>query len=367
MDQFVCVRVTKISNLDQGLFQFDKNLTFAILFTNADMDVYGRYGTRAGGGFIAANRPERDTRFLATKDISRESLRKAMEKALQFHEVWKKDKRKVSRILAPKVGSSYLDQPLRKPATPRFPRSNGCIHCHQVAEREVGHYWNRRKPVPDQILWGYPMPERLGFACDPDECATVKSVASGGEAERAGLKVGDRIHMVDGQPILSIADIQWTLNQAPKGGNLKLVVYREDARKQLTLELPEGWRRRGQFAWRYSYNELKWKVLGLDQLKEVNNEDRKRLAIQDDKSAIRIGRVIQGESRWYRTYCNLEAWNVGLRNGDIILDIDGQGRLDESQFMAYILQETKPRHNITLTVLRSGTRKKFTYRLNTLR
>ena len=270
MDLFVCVRVTKISNLDQSLFQFDKNLTFAILFMNANMDVYGRYGTRAGGGFIAANRPERDTHFLATKDISRESLRKAMEKALQFHEVWKKDNKKVSQILSPTLGSSYLDQPLRKPATPRFPRSNGCIHCHQVAEREVGHYWNRRKPVPDEILWGY------------------------------------------------------------------------------------------------SYNELKWKVLGLDQLKEVNNEDGKRLGIQDDESAIRIGRVIQGESRWYRTYCNLEAWNVGLRDGDIILDIDGQGRLDESQFMAYILQEIKPRDNITLTVLRSGTRKKFTYQLNTL-
>lgn len=367
MDQFVCVRVTKISNLHQGLFQFDKNLTFAILFMNSRMDVYGRYGTRAGGGYIAANRPERNTNFLATKDISRESLHKAMEKALEFHADWKKNKRTVSRVLAPKLGNTYLGRPLKKPRTLRFPRSNRCIHCHQVAEIEVGVFWNKGRPVPDRILWAYPMPDPLGFACDPRECATVKSVVAGSEAQKAGLKTGDQIRTFGGQHILSIADIQWVLHHAPKSGPLKLEVDRNGERRQLSLELPEGWRQRSQFAWRYSFNELKWKVLGLDQLKEVNDKERTRLGIQDGESAIRIGRVIEGKSRWQRTYCNLAAQRVGLRKGDIILDIDGRGRLDDSGFMAHILQRTKPRDSITLTVLRKGTRRKFAYRLNALK
>ena len=368
MEQFVCVRVTEISRLHHGLFQFDKNLSFAILIANADLDIYGRYGTRAGGGFIAANRPEPDTLFLATKDLSVKGFRKSMERALEFHETWKKDKVRTSQTLAAKRGRFYLDRPLRKPTTPiRVSRARGCVHCHQVVEQEVQHYWNKGRAVPDQILWSYPMPERLGFACDPAECATVESVTPRGEADRAGLRIGDQILRLAGQPILSIADIQWALHEAPDIGTISFEVDRNGEEKVISLTLPQGWRRRDGFAWRYAYNELKWKVLGLDQMKDIEEDQREKLGIGNRESAIRIGQVIRDKSPWFRTYCNLAAWKVGVRGGDIILDIDGQGRLDESGFMAYVLQETKPGDIINLTILRNGVRKKFTYRLNTLK
>ena len=194
----------------------------------------------------------------------------------------------------------------------------------------------------------------------------LSSVASAGEAADAGLQVGDRIQRMNGQPVLSIADIQWVLDQAPKTGNLKLVVDRRGTQEQLNLKLTEGWKQRGKFAWRYSYNELKWKVLGLDQLRNLTEVKRKQLGIQKGESGIRIGKVITGKTRWHRANCNLSARRVGLRGGDVILSIDGQGRLDESRFMAYILQRTKPRDRITLTILRNGLRKKFTYPLKRL-
>ena len=58
------------------------------------------------------------------------------------------------------------------------------------------------------------MPDWLGLMLDPDEKATVKSVAAGSSAERAGFKVADRIQTLAGQPIISIADVQWVLEQA---------------------------------------------------------------------------------------------------------------------------------------------------------
>jgi S1-C subfamily serine protease len=192
-------------------------------------------------------------------------------------------------------------------------------------------------------------------------------VATGSDAAKAGLAVGDEIVTMDGHYVLSIADIQWALQKAPQQGIFKLGIQRHNERKLLTMDLPSNWRRRDGFAWRYTYNELKWKVLGLDQLKDVEEEEREKLGIEEDESAIRIGRVIQGTDRWRQTYCNLKAWNVGLRDEDIIVDIDLQRKLDASGFMAYILQQTKPGDDITLTVLRDGTRKQFKYQLNSLR
>ena len=95
--------------------------------------------------------------------------------------------------------------------------------------------------------------------------------------------------------------------------------------------------------------------------------ERRKLAIQGDESSIRIGEVIREKTRWHRLHCNLEAWKVGVRPGDIILDIDGRGRLSESGFLAYVLQEARPRDPITLTVLRDGARKRFTYPLGVLK
>lgn len=362
------MRITKISDLDHGLFRYDMNLSFAVLFMNGDLDLYGRYGTRAGGGFSAAFKPLPGADDLAAKDISRASLRKAAERALGLHEEWKRDRAGVSSLLAPKLSATYLGRQVNKPKSLfRLSRTSGCVHCHQVAEREVGHYWNKSEPVPDEVLWSFPMPEKLGFSCDPDECATVETVTPGMEAAEAGLRPGDEILRMEDQPLLSIADVQWVLQQAPDEGTLALIVIRGGEEKRLTLTLRGGWRRRGEFAWRYTYNELKWKVLGLDRLAEVPEGERSALGIRDDESAIRIGDVMRDKTRWHRLNCNLEAWEVGIRSGDIILDVDGRGRQSESEFVAYVLQDRRPRDSITLTVLQDGARRRFTYPLNLLR
>ena len=47
MDQFVCVRLVQANTIDLTRFQFDFDLTFAAFFLNADLTIYGRFGSRS--------------------------------------------------------------------------------------------------------------------------------------------------------------------------------------------------------------------------------------------------------------------------------------------------------------------------------
>ena len=92
------------------------------------------------------------------------------------------------------------------------------MHCHQIREAERLVYRTAREPIPDEVLFPYPDPDVLGLKMDPKEMATVGRVAPGSLAGRAGLRPGDEIVTLAGQPLLSIADLQWVLHNAPADG-----------------------------------------------------------------------------------------------------------------------------------------------------
>src|SRR5207247_9025245 len=106
------------------------------------------------------------------------------------------------------------------------------------------------KPLPDKLLFPYPHPKILGLVMDPKEKATVKEVAKASRAERDGFRAGDEIVSLAGQALLSIADIQWVLHNAPAEGKLPAVVRRDGQSIQRELSLEKGWRQRGDISWR---------------------------------------------------------------------------------------------------------------------
>ena len=64
---------------------------------------------------------------------------------------------------------------------------------------------------------------------------------------------GDEIVRLEGQPLLSIADVQWVLHRAdPEGASLKAEVRRDGRPVEVTLTLPKGWRRHDDLSWRAS-------------------------------------------------------------------------------------------------------------------
>src|SRR4051794_14922618 len=117
------------------------------------------------------------------------------------------------------------------------------MHCHQVREAERLVYRAEGTAIPDEVLLPYPDPSVLGLKLDPREMAKIERVAPGSIAERAGLRDGDDIMALAGQPLLSIADLQWVLHKAPASTQLPAQMRRDGKIWNATLELPEGWRR----------------------------------------------------------------------------------------------------------------------------
>jgi serine protease Do len=79
----------------------------------------------------------------------------------------------------------------------------------------------------------------------------------------AGFEKGDLILRLAGQPRLSIADVQWVLRQTDAhGGAVSAEVQRGDRKRDLTLTLKPGWRRRDDISWRATTWELRRMVTG---------------------------------------------------------------------------------------------------------
>ena len=199
MQKFVCVRIVYANGMDLQQFQFDYDLSFAAFFMNADGTIYGRYGTRSD-----LKETERD--------LSMESFSKAMEGALELHKEYPANKAGLTPKRGPKVD---VAKPELYPKLTKYtdaPDYEGqvvqtCIHCHMIRDAQRDVMRKAKKEMTDEVVFPWPMPEVVGLKLDPRERATVTSVEAGSIAGKAGVKVGDEILKMDGQPILSIADV----------------------------------------------------------------------------------------------------------------------------------------------------------------
>ncbi|MBI1926886.1 PDZ domain-containing protein [Candidatus Poribacteria bacterium] len=350
LEQFVCVRVVRMWGIDLSLFSFDGNLTWAVFFMNADKTIYGRYGSRSDLG--------------AMKDISLEGFKKAAQGALELHAAYPSNR----ASLAGKTGS---------PAEWRTPENfpaflgmyqkddisvNGCIHCHYIPEGRLKSFWMERKPIPDRLLWGYPMPDLLGFVMDANERATVQTVISGSEADKAGLSAGDQILQMEGQPIISTADIQWVLHNAGEPSQVELEIDREGERVGIWLPTPDGWRRQASFT--YSW-ETTYPISPGFRSRELDSDQRKERGLAQNVLALEVKQVYSGDNGWGAIAGKGYQWLSGdLRKGDVIIEVDGSTTpMRECDLIAYLWQQKGPGDLVRLTILRGGNPQTVTLRL----
>ncbi len=213
--------------------------------------------------------------------------------------------------------------------------------------------------MPDKLLFPYPHPKALGLVMDPKEKATVKQVAAGSRAQQDGFQAGDEIVSLAGQPLLSLADIQWVLHHAPAEGKLMAVVRRkgqsgEPAERQLTLE--KGWRQRDNLSWRATSWSLRRMTTGGLLLEDVAEEARRKADLPADTLALRVRHVGQ-----YGPHAL--AKQAGFRVGDIIVSVDRRDDpMRETDLFAYLLRK-KTSDQVPFTVLREGKRLELTLRM----
>ena len=221
------------------------------------------------------------------------------------------------------------------------------MHCHNAWDGWRKATRPKGRPVPDEWLWVYPMPDLLGFSLAQSESTLVETVAESTPAARAGVEVGDKLKTLDGQPLISCADVQWVLHHAPATGTLHLEVERKGETKKLSLTLPTGWRRKGDIDWRPSVGSLRPGA-------------RFASVTDDERTALGKGKPIVG-LKATQVGPNREAGKAGMKVGDVLLALDGEtAPLTPSEFIAWLYQEKRQGQKIDLLIDRSGTRQHLT-------
>lgn len=339
MEKFVCVRIVQGNSMDLPLFQFDYDLSFAAFFMNADKTIYGRFGTRS---------EDKD----AAHEISMEGFRKALTGALELHKNYPANRNlfagKEGRPVPIKVPEDFPSLKGRYTATLDYTNqvARSCIHCHMVRDAERRMIREQEKFLSDERLFPYPMPNAVGLVLDPKEKATVAAVEKNSSAEKDGFKSGDEILLLEGQPLLSIADVQWVLHTTPEPAKLKAVVRRGQKNTNLTLTLEKGWRHHAQISWRPTSWDLRRMAFGGMKLDELSAEERKAEKIPAGRLALEAKHV--GEFGEHAV-----AKKAGFKKGDVIIAFDGRtDAMTESDLFAYVLQTKPPGSSLPVTVQR---------------
>src|SRR5262249_53368531 len=157
-------------------------------------------------------------------------------------------------------------------------------------------------------------PKSLGLILDPKEKATVRRVEAESPAAKAGFEQGDVIVRLGGQPLLSIADVQWVLHQAPaEGAELRAEVRRGDRTAELTRALPKGWRQRDDVSWRVTTWGLRRMATGGMLLETLLPEERKRVGLDEKDMAVRVKYLGGGGGP------HGAAGRAGFRQGDVLI------------------------------------------------
>lgn len=347
LDKFVCVRVITTNGMDLSLFQYDYDQSWAAFILNADRTIYGRYGTRS-------HRTE------SADDVSIEGFAQTLEAALKLHADYAANKAALAAKRGPTADIPVPEElPILK-ATGKYGSKlnfdgnqvvQSCIHCHMVGEAQRMVFWQSGKPIPEKMLYPYPNPKQFGLIMDPKTASTVLRVDAGSSADKDGFKPGDEIKSLDGQPIISTADIQWVLQNAGDSGRLAARVRRGDREVDVPLTLAPGWRRQGDISWRVSSWTMRRIAIGGLSLEDATAEERKRAHVNDSQLALHVKAVGQ-----YGAHA--AAKNAGFEKDDIIVAFDGQtGDMNEAQIFEYVVNHKHIGNKVPVIVVRGTERR----------
>lgn len=342
LEKFVCVRVVSTNGLDLSLFQYDTDQSFAVFMLNADRTIYGRFGTRS-----------HRTEWVG--DVSLKGLAEALTGALELHANYPANKESLVAKTGPKplFERPELFPSLKDKYTSSLNYSGdvvkSCIHCHQIGDAVREYYRTQNKPIPDEIVNPYPHPKSLGLILDPTRRATVKDVVKGSLMFAAGFLPADTIHKLNGQPILSVADVQWVLNGIPgQGGELKAEIERNGEKQTLIVPLNSGWRNLDDISWRVSAWGLRRMVTGGLVLEPASAEERREAEVAEGSMLLKVKHV-----GMYGPHA--AGKNAGFQKDDFIVSYDGKSDLmTDSDLLRYGIANKKVGDSIAIGVLRKG-------------
>ncbi len=315
------MRITRMRDVQLGVFDFDYDLTWMGFFVEPDGTVLGRYGGRDADS--------------SESRLSLKGLRYALTAAAQTH-------RNRQQAKPPAEKPTFVSRKVADyPGIKRF-APNACIHCHQVQELQREALQARGEWSLDK-LWIYPLPENVGLTLEVDRGNVVAQVAPKSAADNAGLRKGDIVQRIDTYSIASFADAQYALHRHDGNKPLAVVWQRDGQEMKGKLDLADGWRKT-DISWRWSLRRLEpssW-VHGDD----LTAEEKKALGLSEKRLALRQGDFVTPPAR-----------QAGIKQNDILVGVDGKElEMSGRQFSVYIKLNYKVGDKVTYNLLRDGKR-----------
>lgn len=174
------------------------------------------------------------------------------------------------------------------------------------------------------------------------EGAWITHVIEDTPAERAGLKDGDVVTMIDGTSIGSFGDLSETVSAHHPGDKVKLTYWRNGKKVDTEVELGEDSDEEGSS---YSYNfDL---PDASDWASAFDTEPRPFLGVDGDdvenEGGVRITQVVAGSS----------AETMGIQEGDVITSFNGT-RVIGFEELAEMIGELEPGSAVRIDVEREG-------------
>ena len=331
-EKFVAIRQVEMKGVDLTQFQFDYDLNWAAMFSNADGTVYARYGTQGAAGPDGYN--------------SIEGLEKTMRRVLTLHAGYPDNAAYFDgKRGAPKPYRTALEMPGLDHKEKFLGTTNrqNCIHCHNIYDA-MNQHAQETGSFTQSTLWKYPLPENIGLIIDANDGTRITSVVPGTPADASGLEPGTHVRFVNGQVISSIADIQWVLHHLPNTAT-RVEVTTERSRR-VTLALPADWKRT-DISWRESMWSLSPRLRVW--APALTEEQKRERDLPLEKGAYLV-RWINRDSDAGRA-----AHDAGMRQKDVIVAVAGEAlNMTWAQLSVHIKLNYSVGDELPLTILRDG-------------
>jgi len=209
-----------MDSVDLGLFDYDRHNTLYYFILNADEQIYLRYGGR-------------DSRAHDSY-LSLESLELALDQGLELHRRYQRGE--LPRATRPKPMFARQFPLLVERTIAR----DACVECHLIADFQNQH--RELDGTIDRVKDMYRSPDirSIGIQLDVAKGLLVSQVA--GAVQEAGMRPGDRITALNGTPVWTFGDLQYSYDKVDRRAErAEVAVERAGQPVSLSVALPSYW------------------------------------------------------------------------------------------------------------------------------